>query len=210
MCSSKLPLEGESDSMSLDKKLEILKRPGAPEDETRDALHDLGEEGDSSLHPHVAPFLADPRPWVKHMALNVLGFHWGLPQYKDRFEEMLLTDPGEHVRSTAAAVLGAVLEGTRDKVAARLLITKIKDDSESSLVRQSAYTALLEIWDPDRAREYSLSGLTAERNRLFEMAKEARKKGDKTAATTSSTEAYEAWKRWIDWKLVDALEREMA
>jgi HEAT repeat protein len=197
--------------MSLVEKLEVLKRPGASEDELIDAIQYLGDEGDSSLHPHVAPFLADPRPWVRDMAVSVLGFDWRLPEYKNRFEEMMLTDPGEYVRSGAAAVLGSVLEGTRDKVSARLLITKVKDGSECSMVRQSAYKALLEIWAPDRAREHSrsLSDLTHEHTRLYEMAREARKKGDKKTDSILFAEAEEAWKRWIDWQLVDAIEKEV-
>src|SRR6266480_2371553 len=51
--------------MSLDEKLEILRREDASEDALCDAIHDLGEEGPPTLHPHVAPFLAHPSPLVR-------------------------------------------------------------------------------------------------------------------------------------------------
>jgi hypothetical protein len=110
--------------MSLAEKLEILKKAGVSEDALCDAIHDLGEEGPSALHPYVAPFLMNPSPLVRHMALSVLGFHWKIPQYSEKYADLLRMGPDEDVRREAAAVLGTVLRGSRDKIVARLLINK--------------------------------------------------------------------------------------
>src|SRR6266513_1407937 len=186
--------------MSLDEKLELLRREDASEDALCDAIHDLGEEGPPTLHPHVAPFLAHPSPLVRYQALNTLGILWALPQYAERFGEILRTDPEEdgYVRLIAAGVLGNVLEGSRDKGAARLLITKIRDDSEGPDVREGAYQALLEIWVPDSAqlRDYSRAydRQKHEEHRLYDKGLEAKKRGENETASALFTEGDNLWK----------------
>src|SRR6266513_2073240 len=201
--------------MSLDEKLELLRREDASEDALRDAIHDLGEEGPPALHPYVVPFLAHPSPLVRYQALNTLGILWALPQYAERFGEIMRTDPQEdgHVRRIAAFVLGHVLRGSRDKGAAGLLITKIRDDSEDPSVREEAYSALLKVWAHDSAkfrdytRSYDLQ--KHEEQRLYDKGLEAKERGEKETAAALFTEADNLWKSRVDWNYVDAIKREM-
>jgi len=100
----------------------------------------------------VAPLFAHGNPYVRHEVALTLGL-WGLAEYKDKFLHMLRNDPDEHNRGTAALALGSALNGRRDAETLRSLAEVVRNESETSDVRATAYGALLRVFGKSNAHE---------------------------------------------------------
>lgn len=84
-------------------------------------------------------------PIVRTSALSTLLFYMSKPEYIQLALEILQKDPDDDPRSTAAAGLGYFAEAFGATAIVPILIAKAKNDAEATLVRKSAYDALLEI-----------------------------------------------------------------
>jgi len=101
----------------------------------------------------IATFLDHPDDYVRHEALLCLGVSWGFAEYKERYIKMLGDDISEQNRWTAASSLGSSLKGTKDPEALRALALTVSNESELSIVRATAYAALIRVQDKSRYRE---------------------------------------------------------
>ncbi len=151
-------------------------------------IHWFGETRMLDLEPDVIRYLSHPDQQMRYIALNVLTLHWNAKEHRHKYEALLLHDPSADVRRLAAAGLGYVLAGTRDRRASRLLAKRVRNRSEDYDVRQVAYEALRDIW-------------LSRKHRAREEQAYWRDLGDKHRRDPG------AWKKWVDWDFVMALQR---
>jgi hypothetical protein len=120
-------------------------RSGRYEGDQYELLHRFGNEGFVEALPTVETFLAHPDPELRSIALNVLVFHWGVEGYAKTCLEMAECDPDPDVRRLAASCVGGQFRKTRHADALRVLLRLIADDEQRWDVRDSSYSAILEI-----------------------------------------------------------------
>lgn len=145
--------------------LQRLRSGSIPETNLYGAIHDLGEATHSETgyrgcetlraeaEPDIVALLKHPDEEIRGIAVSVLTFHWNAPGRKNRDEliVLLLHDPDNLVKSTAAAGLGFVLRDSRDPVVSAALVETIQDTDEDPSLRETAYDALGEVWSSPRA-----------------------------------------------------------
>lgn len=84
--------------------------------------------------------LYDQRWWWREDSISLLAFHYSLEEHiVDRIRELLLNDPDDNVRMTAASALGS-----RSTLPDRALLTALQTDPDD-LVREVAFGSILEL-----------------------------------------------------------------
>lgn len=101
----------------------------------------------------IAGFLDHPDAWVRHEALFCLGLWWAFPEFEDKFKDMLLQDPDELVRSTAAHCLGVLKRGAKDVSILSFLARVVLRQDEDPSVRSVAYGAMLMVAEPSNPKK---------------------------------------------------------
>ncbi len=153
-------------------------------------IHDLGEADYREAEPDVTSLLQHPDAEIRYVAVSVLALHWKMAVHRGEFERMMLFDADANVRRMATTGLGYVLRGTQDTQATRVLVRKLRDETEEGLVREAAHMALLDLWLPEHERD--------RRVRL------------ETVDVDEALAGKRTWSRHIDWDLVERIERRVA
>ncbi len=126
--------------------LEEIRTGNVDEDRIRHNLHEIGMAGFVDARTTVESFLIHDNEELRHTALSVLVLDWGLIDHKYTAERFLFGDSESENRSLGAVCLGALLEGTRDKTALRMLIAVFNNTAEKLFVRRGAYYAIWDLW----------------------------------------------------------------
>ena len=124
---------------------QALERGEIPDSAAYTAIHLLGEASCLEARDAIEGYLESPEFDLRGIALNVLTLHWGLAEHADTALRFLRDDEDEDNRSLAATSLGVLFEGTRDDDRLRQLAPAVRNEEEDAMVRQSAYTAMLQI-----------------------------------------------------------------
>lgn len=92
--------------------------------------------------------LRDTNPSIRHVALDVLAFHWKChkdPDFAQRCEGMATNDPDDTVRGIALSLLGECYENTDDPTIGMRLAQVVCDERQASNCRIGAYFALFRL-----------------------------------------------------------------
>ncbi len=129
--------------------LRRLRQRRVPRQHLARVMHNLGEvgleTGFKEAEPHLARFLRHRDPLLRWEAVMDLGLHLKSTTYRREFERLAGQDRDADVRRIAARALGYVLQGTRDRRVARLLLRNLRDRAEDASVREACYEALIEL-----------------------------------------------------------------
>jgi len=82
---------------------------------------------------------------ASQLALLALSIEWKLDTdspHLTRIRQLALTDPDSDVRAAALQALGAILRGTLDSEAGKILASVVRDESEKTACREAAYYGL--------------------------------------------------------------------
>jgi hypothetical protein len=111
------------------------------------AIHTFGEGDFREAEPLIEQFLEHEDPDLRNIALNVLGIHWVSKKHRKVFESFLFNEKeDDENRGMAAACLGVICRGSKDKAALRVLLSFFNDDDVDWFVRDHAYDAILDVW----------------------------------------------------------------
>jgi hypothetical protein len=116
-----------------------------PEQKIYSVLHSFGEAGFVQAKSDVEQYLEHDDSQLRYIALNVLTIHWRCTEHRTSCERFIVNDPDSDNRRLGTIGLGALLQGTRDAEALRLLLNVFSDEDEEWHVRDSAYRAILYI-----------------------------------------------------------------
>lgn len=128
-----------------DYTLDDLRRGVVPPGALYSTLHDLGRERVEEGVPDIERFLTHDDPQLRYVALEVLAFHFQLPQHAETARRFLVQDPDDDCRRLGAAALGKLRRDTQDETTARLLAPVVRNLAENLTVRETAYLAMREI-----------------------------------------------------------------
>ena len=105
--------------------------------------------------------LDHPSVRVRQVAIDMLSSHW--KQYADsdftkRCEMIALAKNEEGERNSAILALGRCFRGKDDVRISALLARIIRNEVESHIIRQAAYTALIDVRMPTKAVTFDATG----------------------------------------------------
>jgi len=209
-----------SRDIGLREKLRALREGRLGLDDLYSLLDELDESDSTHAERDVAELLRHTNPIVRYTAIQVLAFTWETRLYRDKLEAMLLHDLDTDVRHTAASALGWLLRGSQDAKATKLLLSSLRSEDESAIVREVAYGALLDIWLQPAGRERTTANVLRFADRILRYAErssalvreldEALRAGN-TAKEEAIRDALsrpdDSWKERVDWDAVAAIER---
>ncbi len=145
------------DALGFDKLLELLQKQELPTDVLPHAIVLVAKHRDAEriarAKPILRTYLDHPAPLVRKEAIWALGRWWKFSEFEEKFQEILVRDPDEECRWTAASSLGSIREGTKDAATLKLLATVVLNEGEHGIVRSSAYGAILTVLGGPRASE---------------------------------------------------------
>jgi len=114
----------------------------------------LGDRLDSMLSSRsvTEQMLADPNPQVREGALLLIGVHWkpGATS-EDIFRTMALNDSEPKVRIAALQCWGSLHKGDKNELFSAALAAIIKDQSNTPLLRSTAYVCLCETQETEKS-----------------------------------------------------------
>jgi hypothetical protein len=129
----------------LEKKLRNLHKDLKKGIFSDDAIIQLGNYHFLEAKKEIERCLESKDAVLRRHALMQLVLEMGLGSYRKICVRFLLKDSDEDVRGMAAACLGSMLRGSKDKKAIRLLLRVLNNKKEEALVRISAHDALYDI-----------------------------------------------------------------
>ncbi len=120
---------------------------GVARSEMWSEMHDLAEAGYEPAVEFFQSFLDDPNWDWRLEGVRLLGFHYLFAAESDiigKFRQLLLTDPNDFVRSSAAMALGSQLERLRPgpEWPDRALLQAMREDPDKQ-IRLVAFEKLL-------------------------------------------------------------------
>lgn len=113
------------------------------EDEIYSALIKIGKGFYKELRADVEKFLNNSNIELRSAAINVLGFYWKLPEYKEVARNMFENDGDDWVRSNALMTWIGFYSETNDRSVIIKLYEILKNEKENHAVRAQAYTGIL-------------------------------------------------------------------
>jgi hypothetical protein len=126
-------------------QLAKLRSGSIPEDAIYSVLHQFGESSFFEAKRDIEKYLRHDDPQLRYIALNVLTLHWKCSTHRETCVQFVLNDDDSENRRLGTSGLAALLEGTRDAEALRVLLQVFHNESEEWHVRDSAYSAILYI-----------------------------------------------------------------
>ena len=109
------------------------------------AISDLGFYKYVPAWDAVEPYLRHEDGQIRGRAIFTLALEMNLVGYRDTCEQMMVEDPDDDARRSAATALGHLLSGTHDLDAMKKLARVLRDPSEDVITRSSAYDSILKI-----------------------------------------------------------------
>lgn len=138
--------------------LAMIRQGGKPQKGLVNAIHNFGEELYVDALPEIKKYITSTNATLRYIALHVLTFHYALPEYASVALDMMQHDPDEECRLIAMSGLGSLRRGTGDPYALKALAAIVTNETESSLAREKAYSAMREIVTTDRQEQLRLAG----------------------------------------------------
>ena len=136
-------MSSDSDNqIEMEKVLNALREGRLTDDEIDVAIAKFGNNYFLKAREDVETYLKSPNPDFRESALITLIIDWQLYDYKDMAEEMLLHDPGEFVRMTAAYSLASLMRRSHDQKALKLFARVVANEQEEEFVRLAAYDGI--------------------------------------------------------------------
>jgi hypothetical protein len=120
---------------------EKLKDPD--EDEIYSALIKIGKGFYKELRSDVEKFLNNNNIELRSAAINVLGFYWKLPEYREIARSIFENDADDWVRSNALMTWIGFYAETNDRKVINKLYEILKNEKEGHAVRAQTYTGIL-------------------------------------------------------------------
>jgi hypothetical protein len=103
-------------------------------------------------------YLDDPNPKNRCIAVCLINQHWGSDeQFAIKCEKIIREDPDPEVRGCAVSCLGVYYRGSNHVRIGRILAELVLEESESTMVRETAYRALFELRGLPAVSQPSLS-----------------------------------------------------
>lgn len=139
-------------------RLDLLRKGQLTVPEIADFVADAGTENFIEAETEVNEF--DHRdPIVRYNTMATLAYEWGRSSRTDRIREILSSDGDHDCRRQAAAALGSLFRGKRDRDVLNMLVGIVKDAIEPIDLRSSAYASALAVIGVSRAIQPSPVGL---------------------------------------------------
>lgn len=128
---------------TLKKDLQRLRTGGVPANKIYGVIHAFGEAGFKEAKDVVESYLKSDDPQLRNISLNVLTLHWKCLEHRVTCENTILHDEDSENRRLAVMGLAALLQGTKNPDALKILLTVFRDEGEKWHVRDAAYSAIL-------------------------------------------------------------------